>query len=78
MIFLFGSCTPTSKDFGELLFYTVTSAGNTQTFVLESRYPAVAIILPGLTVGEKTVKYFYTLYFGVNCNIVSILVQSVD
>lgn len=38
-----------------LLFYKGISAGNTQTFVLESRYLAAAIILPGLTVGRKTI-----------------------
>lgn len=45
-----------------LLFHKPFSGGNTQTFVLESRRTAVAIILPGLTVGRKTVKYFKTLH----------------
>lgn len=43
-----------------------TSAGNTPTFVLESRCPAAAIILPGLTFEIKTIYYFITLYFVVN------------
>lgn len=57
-----------------LLFYTQISAGNIWTFVLESCYVAAAIILPGLTVRKKTVKYFQTFYLGVSYNIVQQLV----
>lgn len=45
-----------AQNISVLLIYIVTSGGSAVTFVLESRCPAAAIILPGLTFGIKALK----------------------
>lgn len=60
-----------------LLFSIWTSAGSDQTFVLESRSSAVAIIIPGLTSEIRRFNYFSTLLFGLNCCIYCVFVSAV-